>query len=98
MKSVGRKGKQHAKQKAAGGGGGGNDDDDDGGEPGDRPSQLPSIEQRVKLLDRVRVEIVSSVERGQRARLRVRLVHPQRLAQLAAVAPVESIEYENIDV
>lgn len=117
MRKVGRKGARHAQQKAAGG-----DDDDngDGEREGDRPSQLPSLEQKIVLLDGVRIELCTSstqfarcrsafrasqnrrcvavrAEKGQRAQLRVRLLHPELAARRAEVAPVPSIEYENMD-
>lgn len=48
--------KRHAKNKAAGGQADGHDDDG-GGSRGGHPSQLPSQEQKIKVLDRVRVQL-----------------------------------------
>jgi len=86
-----RKGKRHAAVKASGG-----DKDDGERHSGHCPSQLPSREQKLRVLDVIRVRLGMRPD-TLRASLQARMLHPADPRINETLETKEEIEYENLD-
>jgi hypothetical protein len=106
MHAANRRNRQRAAHSRGGGGGerdgGSKAGGDDGERDGHRPSQLPSIEQRLRLLDTITVQLGMRKD-VKRASLRALALHPlhpevRPVQHVHAVAGRAEQEYENIDI
>ena len=100
MRAAGRRSRQAANKTRdrSGRRGSVRDADERADERGSQPSQLPSVEQRLRLLDVVRVA-VSMRDDVKRASLRVALIHPKHPEFSEGEGSLDGdLENENIDL
>jgi DIS3-like exonuclease 2 len=107
MHAAGRRNRQRAAHSRNGGKANGDDNGgkaggDEGEREGHRPSQLPSIEQRLRLLDTITVQLGMRKD-VKRASLRALALHPHHpevrpTQHVHAVTNRAEQEYENIDI